>query len=87
MKKKKQPEVKVEGLDEEDMDDDPEEAPEEEPEAPPSPEEANDRWIVGQVTTQTEPVIINKKRPDKPLTIYQALVVVLNKLQKLEKLL
>lgn len=84
MKKKKQ-EVEVEGLNDEDTDDDPEEAPEEEPEV--KTEEADDRWIVGQVTTQTEPVIINKKRPDKPLTLYQAMVVVLNKLQKLEKLL
>jgi len=82
MKKKKQPDVEDEGLDEEDMDDDPEE-PEEQPEKP----KVEDKWVVGEVTTQTEPVIINRKRPDKPLTLYQAVVVILNKLQKLEKLL
>ena len=86
MKKKKQTEVEVEGIDEdEDMDDDPEEVPEEEPEVPKP--EVDDKWVVGEVTTQTEPVIINKKRPGKPLTIHQAIVVILNKLQRLEKLL
>jgi len=90
-KKKKQTDVEVEGLDEdEDMDDDPDDEPEEEPEVPkpeaPKPE-ADDKWVVGEVTTQTEPVIVNKKRPDKPLTIHQAIVVILNKLQRLEKLL
>ena len=85
-KKKKQTDVEVEGLDDdEDMDDDPDDEPEEEPEVPKP--EADDKWVVGEVTTQTEPVIVNKKRPDKPLTIHQAIVVILNKLQRLEKLL
>jgi len=46
-----------------------------------------ERFTLGQVATQTQPVILDEENPEEPLTELQALVEVLNNQQKLMKLL
>ncbi len=48
-------------------------------------EQPKEDYEVGEVATQTVPVIVDKE--DKTLTTEQALALILNKLTKLEKLL
>ena len=55
-----------------------------EPEEKPKKTKEEEIWNVGEVTTETEPRVANAKT-NEALTTEQALALILNKLEKIEK--